>query len=148
MFNRTTLMLPAARDQHHYHRSEVHEHRAPTDASVKLLRELEQAALDKILATTRLENCPVDVVLHYAADTMGLCDRFMVRYKLAGREVRVPVEVPTMGLHTASERVQHCMREVRKALAESLALEFLKGASASDGFWAKVFRDAARRNNE
>ena len=34
-----TINLRAG-DQHHHHRTEVHEHRAPTDESVRLLHEL------------------------------------------------------------------------------------------------------------
>jgi hypothetical protein len=42
----------------------VHEHRAPTDESVRLLREMEEAARDKVVQAIRLENSPIDCVVH------------------------------------------------------------------------------------
>ena len=42
MFDRTVIV--PGRTQTEYVTREVHEHRAPTDASVKLLREMEQKA--------------------------------------------------------------------------------------------------------
>lgn len=51
MFNRTvinpTQVVETSRT--------IHEHRAPTDKSVKLLAEFEQKALDKLLSITRLD---------------------------------------------------------------------------------------------
>lgn len=49
-------------DSYHRHtyggpsRIDVHEERAPTDASVKLLREMEQAARDSVLNTFSVDN--------------------------------------------------------------------------------------------
>jgi hypothetical protein len=39
------------RTEHHHHRAEVVEKRAPTDESVKLLREMEDAVREKMLAS-------------------------------------------------------------------------------------------------
>lgn len=63
--------LIGGRPQHHYHRHDVHEHRAPTDASVALLKEMEKAASDKIIATMQMPGNlfkGVVEVLRHAAD--------------------------------------------------------------------------------
>lgn len=43
---------------------EIREYRAPTDESVKILREMETAAQEKVLEAIRLENSDMDGVLH------------------------------------------------------------------------------------
>lgn len=49
------VLIPG-RTETRYVTREVHEHRAPTDESVKLLREMEQAADAKRIASMKLEN--------------------------------------------------------------------------------------------
>lgn len=57
MFDRV-LIAPPGRSQTHYHnhRSEVHEHRAPTDESVRLLKEMEEKALAKLIGSYDVES--------------------------------------------------------------------------------------------
>lgn len=54
MFRRQPIVLTQQRTE--YVTREVHEHRAPTDESVKLLREMEQAADARRIASMRLES--------------------------------------------------------------------------------------------
>lgn len=112
-----------AGDQHHHHRSEVHEHRAPTDASVKLLRELEAAALDKVLATYRLEGCEVDCIVHHMRSIMGDEDDFILRYKLGTKEHRVE--------HTHRRRIRDTDHEARQYLADELVRELGKSIASN-----------------
>lgn len=118
-----TINLRAG-DQHH-HRSEVHEHRAPTDASVRLLREMEQAALDKILGTIRLEGGPVDCAIVHMRDNLADQHRFIIRYTLGQhqREVRHDY-CPKMGI-SAQQANDECFQELKAALAEDIAFHML-----------------------
>jgi hypothetical protein len=61
-----------------------HEHRAPTDQSVALLREMERAALDKVIQAVRVENCGIDAVLHHMRDVKSGDDEFRIVYKING----------------------------------------------------------------
>jgi hypothetical protein len=54
MFDKT-FILPRPRAEAHYVAREVHEHRAPTDESVRLLREMEAAADARRVASFKLE---------------------------------------------------------------------------------------------
>jgi hypothetical protein len=75
----------------------VHEHRAPTDQSVRLLREMEQAARDQVVQAIRLENSPIDCVVH-AQDNAMTGDRdFYAFVRINGRrlEVRKSFLMPT-----------------------------------------------------
>jgi hypothetical protein len=118
-----------AGDQHHHHssRTEVHEHRAPTDASVKLLREMEAAALAKILGNVRLEGCPVDCSVTYMRDPQNDEHRFFLRYKLgaATREVR-HIYRQRMHLSDADAREDAAL-QLRDELAKDIANGLLDG---------------------
>lgn len=69
-------------DAHHTHT--YHEHRAPTDQSVALLREMEKAALDKVIQAVRLEGCGIDAVLHHMREPRDGDHRFKIIYKING----------------------------------------------------------------
>lgn len=70
-------------------RVEVHEHRAPTDQSVRLLAEMEQAARNKVLASIRLENCPIDAVVHMYRDPRNADREFLVQFQVGGNRLEV-----------------------------------------------------------
>lgn len=63
------------------------EKRAPTDESVKLLREMEAAAKDQVLAAVRMENTPVDGVLHVMEDVMNDQTRLACVFKVNGKRL-------------------------------------------------------------
>jgi hypothetical protein len=115
------LVVGGRSTQHHYHRSEVHEHRAPTDESVKLLREMEQAALDKIMATVRLEGCEVDCFV--AQQRVEMVDeyQFFIRYKLGTRTQDLRVRYRHKIHFSAQEAREDAMIELRDALAKDIA---------------------------
>ena len=60
----------------------VKEHRAPTDESVKLLRELEDKALQSILSTIKLESTPFDCRVFPMLTPMSESIKFVVLYKI------------------------------------------------------------------
>jgi hypothetical protein len=72
---------------------EIHEHRAPTDASVKLLSELEQAALDKVLSVNRLENNLVHAEWAVIDEPMRMELRVVCRMKINGQEMKFETDV-------------------------------------------------------
>jgi hypothetical protein len=76
-------------DQHHSHHHEVHEHRAPTDESVKLLTEMERAMLKRLLFSVRVDDCQVDCVIHALKDNFGLDTKWLIQYKINGVQHRI-----------------------------------------------------------
>lgn len=70
-------------------RIDVHEHRAPTDQSVKLLREMEKKAEKNVLSTVRLTDCPVDCVIHHMQSAITQRIHFVIMYKINGKEHRL-----------------------------------------------------------
>jgi len=104
---------------------EVHEHRAPTDQSVRLLAEMEDKALARVLDSVRLEGCEVDCVIHHMRDVMGMSDRFAIGYKLGEKCIRFFHDIRNWDRPGADYR-QQVADELTQALAESIARELLK----------------------
>lgn len=126
MFDRTTIIAARAPDQHHHHRSEVYEHRAPTDASVKLLGEMEQAAEKKWLHSFRLEGCEVDCIVHHQY-LLHLHDEhaFCVQYRLGGARHEVRHNFRPKMSEDAHESRRRLVAELLQAVGESIARELL-----------------------
>ena len=65
----------------------VTEKRAPTDDSVKLLREMEKAILDNVLGTVRVETNELKAVVVYALLQPMCMDKVLyVRFELNGKQ--------------------------------------------------------------
>lgn len=67
----------------------VNEHRAPTDESVRLLKEMETAARDKVVQSIRLEDSPIDAVVHAQDDFANNRRNYCVFVQIKGRRIEV-----------------------------------------------------------
>ena len=103
----------------------VHEHRAPTDESVALLKEMEKEAREKIIDTIRLEGNGFEcvVVSEFSAATMDTCLR--AAFILNGR--RMIAEHRTAYQQSA----QDAMLALRDEVAKVIANEALRDIFAS-----------------
>jgi hypothetical protein len=62
----------------------VDEKRAPTDESVRLLREMEDAARTQVAQSLRIESCGVEAVVHRQDNPMDAKTMFAIHYKVNG----------------------------------------------------------------
>jgi len=86
MFNRTLAVFPTQRTTEYVTR-EVHEHRAPTDDSVKLLREMEAKAQEQIVKAIHVGDTTFECVVHlmrFPADDSTL---YRAVYSLNGKKM-------------------------------------------------------------
>lgn len=130
-------------DKHHHHHSHnrhvsvsktVTEKRAPTDESVKLLKEMEGAARDKILDSVRLDkNDPLQAVIHYEDNPMNASRGYLIQFYLDGRQ-EVLVRVG---------REQNDFDEVRKAISSKVASIIMQ--EGSDNYLKKFFSEQINR---
>ncbi len=67
----------------------VHEHRAPTDESIQILREMERKAQEQVEKAVRVENCPIDAVIHKCRDFMTSDTLYKVIFRINGKQIRV-----------------------------------------------------------
>lgn len=90
MFNRTFINQSPRHVSHHH---EVREQRAPTDESVRLLREMEAAAMDSIIARGSFRDTLLEGEWVVVYDPHTLRTKAICRFSLNGREERVEVEL-------------------------------------------------------
>lgn len=75
---------------HHVHETvhattHVTEKRAPTDESIRLLREMEAAARQAVTDSVRVAGCPIDMVLHTQRDALNARQLFRAVYSVNGQ---------------------------------------------------------------
>lgn len=115
------IYITPHRTETQYVTREVHEHRAPTDESVKLLKEMEAAAEKKRTDAMRIEgngfNCIVEFVQHmmdYSAEAVAVFDLNGVRKRISHR----------MPMDTERGKLLIGLRdEVAKALAGEMIMQ-------------------------
>jgi len=115
---------------------EVNHKYAPTTDQVRYLKELEQAALDKIIESQLLQVKHFDaglVVTEVDFDPVNIKRHFMVSFKLNGKKISVNVPVDDGDLDVPEDHYYRIVfKHVSKAIAEQIFI------SASDS----IFRDA------
>jgi len=92
----------------------VTEKRAPTDESVRLLREMEQAARDKIIKSIELESNTVSGRVFVMKDYLSGMNNFAVVMDINGKRV----EIKTSTNEYSSREAQ--IRQVYTSIAEQL----------------------------
>lgn len=93
----------------------VEERRAPTDESVRLLREMEAAAERKLLAIVRLAQNELTATAHIFDDKLASEKRIVIRFGLNGEQYETTVTLP------ASGGVEACAAAIRDGLTKTLA---------------------------
>lgn len=98
----------------HYHNRSftVHEHRAPTDESVRLLKEFEETARAKIEASFRLKDCPLDVAVTVYRDVLNDVYVVAMRYCINGQPRKAELPVPRIeyaNLDSIAKRMQQAL---------------------------------------
>ena len=100
----------------HYHNHKVNIHRAPTDESVKLLKEMEEKAEKKITDSIRVKNSDIEMVVHHKFDHLNQQDMYTVLYRLNGKKEIVRVNCNEWNNH---------QEEILKAVSEHIAINLL-----------------------
>lgn len=67
--------------------------RAPTDESVRLLKEFEQAARDKVVSSQELKNNLVEATVWHVHDAMNWKDKYKILIKINGKSSEIDVDV-------------------------------------------------------
>lgn len=100
MFERKPMVInvhaPVRTD---YVTREIHEHRAPTDESVRLLKELEEKAEAKIIETIRIADTSFECVVHQFLEAMTMDTVLRAVFSLNGKK------------HKAEHRFQESIRD-------------------------------------
>lgn len=78
---------------HYYSPDTINVNRAPTDQSVRLLKEMEQAALQKIVSEIRVQDNTFNFVAEVFLDHLCFTDKLIVKYSLNSMEDSFTIEL-------------------------------------------------------
>lgn len=100
----------------------VHEHRAPTNESVRLLKELENSASDKVISVNRLENNILNATWSVIDSPISMELTVVCRIMLNGNEIRFEKK---MERPYRSDDPRKIVRSIIEALSEELVKQLL-----------------------
>ena len=123
---------------HHSHKTkvEVTENRAPTDESIKLLREMEEKIKQDIIKSVYVKNNVVEgVVFAYKPPIDLTTVRLTIRFKLNEIEYNVDTEMERKPLHLDSyghDLAKEMVVELYNQVAKKIAFELVKFGHKDD----------------
>lgn len=116
-------------DHHHYYKTSIDSHstvtekRAPTDESIRLLKEMEQAATQKVTNAIRLTDMGVECVIHSYEDHLNQQIHFCVMFSLSGKKMTADVRLNGFDIST-----EDIAKALIKEVSETIAIEMLAPA--------------------
>ena len=117
MFNRYVFPTKTERITEH-----VHEHRAPTDDSVSLLKELEREAASKVVSVNRLQDNVLKAEWTVIDNPMNFDLTVVCRMMLNGKEMTFTTDLEKPWRNEHAEKVVHTLLD---RLAKHLVTELL-----------------------
>lgn len=112
--------------EHHEHSHTVHktieEKRAPTDESVKLLREMEKKARDEVIKSVSVAGNDFKCVVHFMYDALSDADRFRTIYEVNGKKRSVNTECFRYLNESTSEKM---VSQIITDVANDLSIQIL-----------------------
>lgn len=117
--------------QNHYHTHNVTEKRAPTDESVRLLKEMEDEARKKITETTVVHNTEFTCKLHKYHDALNASDNYAIIYTLNGKQNRLDLSVEAYKMMTPEQTA--CF--IRDKVAVDISNKMLYTAFMDEKNW-------------
>jgi hypothetical protein len=113
--------VPYETSRTEYVNTTVHEHRAPTDASVALLKEMEQAARNKIEASINVGGNGFECVVNIMKEAMSMDTVAVAIFKLNGKSMRAEARVQGWDHVNPADLAG----KLRDAVAQQVAVEVL-----------------------
>lgn len=112
---------------------EKHEHRAPTDESVRLLSEMEKAAKDKIIEAIDVSDNQFSAVVHIMQDMLSRRTLAECVFSMNGKKVTAKVSIPSsssakLGSDPKRELATAIRDEVAKEIASLLVFDAMMKA--------------------
>lgn len=115
MFNRIVI-APPARSQTVY--TEITEKRAPTDDSVKLLREMQGAARKEVLRSIKVADNGFECVLHFVRDPVSGDDIWRAIIRVHGTAIEL--ECRTQAHGPLEDRIGKLVAAISDRLAQEI----------------------------
>lgn len=113
MFDRTVINKG---DTHTY----VTEKRAPTDESIRLLREMENKAKEEVIKSISLPSNEFSGVVHLMRDHLSCQTNVVVLFKLNGKDHKVPISLYDFKDDSLEKRMEKVLNDVSDYLSASI----------------------------
>ncbi len=124
-----------SRNSYHAHNHNSHvsvtENRAPTDESVRLLKEMEAEARKKIIESTTVHNTEFTCKIHKYFDPVNDADMYKIIYTLNGKQGSVDINVELYKMLTPEQTA--CF--IRDKVAVDIANKMLTTAFMDEKNW-------------
>jgi len=126
MFGSKVIVVPSGgyASRAEYVTRTVHEHRAPTDASVKLLKEMEDAAREKVEHSVNVGNNGFECVVTFHKDAMAMDTVAVALFSLNGKKMRAEARI--CGWDKVN--TQSLVEKIKIAVSEKISSEILHNA--------------------
>ena len=118
MFNKTLHLHPVYNNEPSH--VTVTEKRAPTDDSVRLLKEMEEAAQQKVMDSIAVKNTTFECKIVRMRDSISAQDIFLVYYKLNGQKGKTEVKIDDYSNMTTHDIVFHIRDHVASDIANKM----------------------------
>lgn len=115
----------------------VTEKRAPTDESVRLLKEMEAEARKKITESTTVHNTEFTCKLHKYYDPANDADKYAVIYTLNGKQSRLDIDVEAYKQLTPEQTACFIRDKVAVDIANKMLMTAFMDAKQWDFFKSK-----------
>lgn len=103
-------------DTHTY----VTEKRAPTDESIRLLREMENKAKEEVIKSISLPSNEFSGVVHLIRDHLSCQTNVVVLFKLNGKDHKVPISLDDFKDDSLEKRMEKVLNDVSDYLSASI----------------------------
>jgi len=128
MFDKT-IVFPTKPYGDSYSAVTVTEKRAPTDDSVRLLKEMEEKALDKIIDSVSVRDCQVECQVLVEKSYINRSNHYVIVYSMNGKKSKVQMmihdeELRVNSIDVASERLRDLLA---RDIATKMIGEAFKG---------------------
>lgn len=124
MFNRALIVTAPIRHHTEYVTRDIHEYRAPTDESVKLLREMEAHAQSKIVEAIHVGDTTFESVIHIMKFMEDRSTIWKAIFSLNGKKMTAEYR------YQDSIEKRDAIAELRDVIAKKIATEILIPALA------------------
>lgn len=114
----------------------IHEHRAPTDDSIKLLNEFQDKALQNLIKTVPIKNNIIDgIVFLFESNVASYSRKFIFRFKINGIEYQIEDEYEIGDLIQSTYDNSYLPSKVINKLSQIIAMHLFKD---STNFWSNI----------
>jgi hypothetical protein len=126
MFNRTNYVT--VKDGPTYVTKTTTEYRAPTDESVRLLKEMEEKVHEKIINSISVRDCQVECQVIIEKDYMNRSNHYIVVYSMNGKKSKVKMMIDEQSLMVDPTTI--VAERLSEMLAKDIAVTMLGDAFA------------------